>query len=162
SDKESPTYGTGGLQRLNRQSHWKREVSALRRRKSAEIIEQKKYTASMFGIAPKLRICGDRTVMIEFEQTISPEINDAIHGLAAALENANISGIVECTPCYCSLGVHYDPLRIQCHDVMEQLSKLLSSNTQDWRHVGSRVEVPVVYGGDFGPDLEWMASTRGL
>src|SRR5262249_37305926 len=120
----------------------------LRRRKSAEIIEQKKYTASMFGIAPKLRICGDRTVMVEFEQTISPAINDAIHGLAAALENANIPGLVECTPCYCSLGVHYDPLQIQCHDLMEQLSKLLSSNAQDWRHVGRRVEVPVVYGGD--------------
>jgi len=100
--------------------------------------------------------------MVEFAETISPEINVAIHGLAEALENAKIPGIVECTPCYCSLGVHYDPLQIQCHVVMEQLSQLLTSKRQDWRHVGRRVEIPVVYGGDFGPDLEWVASTHGL
>ena len=113
-------------------------------------------------LIPQLRICGDRTVMVEFAQTISPEINDAIHGFVAALENANIPGIVECTPCYCSLGVHYDPLQIHWQVVMEQLNQLLRSQRQDWRHVGRRVEIPVVYGGDFGPDLEWVASAHGL
>jgi len=130
--------------------------------KSAEIIEQKKYTASMFGPAPQLRACGDRMVMVEFAPMIAPEINDAVHSLAAAVENARIPGIIEWTPSYHSLGIHYNPLQIEYSDIVRRVGELVSSDQPGLRRVARRVKVPVVYGGDSGPDLEWVAIAHGL
>ena len=116
----------------------------------------------MFGLTPKIGVCGDRTAIVEFEPVITPEINEAVHTLAAAVEAARIPGIVECTPSYHSLGIEYNPLQIGYAEVVRRVREIVES---DQRHQGRavrRVEVPVVYGNDFGPDLESVASARGL
>jgi KipI family sensor histidine kinase inhibitor len=130
--------------------------------KSAEIIKEKKYTGSMFEAAPQVSACGDRMVMVEFSPVISPEINDAVHRLAAALENERIPGIVECTPSYHCLGVHYNPLEIGYSEVIRRVREILESGQPDQRCFPRRVEVPIVYGGDFGPDLKLVAHTHRL
>ncbi len=116
----------------------------------------------MFGPVPKLRACGDRMVMAEFAPMIAPEINTAVHSLAAAVESARIPGVVECIPSYHSVGIHYDPMVIEYSEMLQRLGRLLSSDQPDLRRASRRVEVPLVYGGDFGPDLEWVASAHGL
>lgn len=116
----------------------------------------------MLGAAPQLRPCGDRMVLVEFAPLIAPEINDAVHSLAAAVGKAGIPGIVEWTPSYCSLGIHYDPLQIAYSEIAKRVVELVSSNQPRTKRTDRRVEVPVVYGGDFGPDLEWVASAHGL
>jgi len=101
-------------------------------------------------------------VMAEFAPMIAPEINDAVHRLAAAVENARIPGIVELTPSYRSLGIYYDPLQIEYSEIVQRLGELVSSDQPGLQRRARRVEVPVVYGGDFGPDLEFVASAHGL
>jgi inhibitor of KinA len=130
--------------------------------KSAEIIKEKKYTASMFGPTPEFSACGDRMVMVEFEPVIAPEINDAVHELAAAMETARIQGIVECTPSFHSLGIHYNPLQIGYADVVRRVRELVESDQRHQRRAIRRVEVPLVYGSDFGPDLKSVASAHSL
>ena len=130
--------------------------------KSAEIIKEKKYTASMFGPTPEVSACGDRTVMVEFEPVIAPEINEAVHTLTAAVDSARIPGIVECTPSYHSLGIHYNPLQIGYMEVVRRVREIVESDQRHQRQAVRRVEVPVVYGDDFGPDLKSVASIRGL
>src|SRR5262245_18727087 len=130
--------------------------------KCAEIIEQKKYTASMFGLAPQFHACGDRMVLVEFAPTISPGINNEVQNLAAALESTRVAGIVEWTPSYCSLGVYYDPLRIGYSQVIERLTQLSSIGSQVSARITRRVEVPVVYGREFVLDLEWVATSHGF
>lgn len=93
---------------------------------------------------------------------ITPEINEAVHSLAAVVQDARIPGIVECVPSYRSLGVHYDPLQIRYSDIVQQLSELLSSKQIAAKRIPRRLEVPVVYGDDFGPDLKSVAATHGL
>jgi inhibitor of KinA len=116
----------------------------------------------MFGAAPQLRACGDRMVMVEFEPMIASEINDAVHCLAAAVENARIPGIIEWTPSYHSLGIHYNPLQIEYSEIVGRVGELVSFNRRFTKRLVRRVDIPVVYGGDFGPDLESVASTHGL
>ena len=116
----------------------------------------------MFGEPPQLRACGDRMVMVEFEPTIAPEINDAVHSLAAAVENARIPGIIEWTPSYHSLGIHYNPLQIEYSEVVRRVGELIGSSQPSTKRTARRVEVPVVYGGDFGPDLESLADSHSL
>ena len=130
--------------------------------KSAEIIKEKKYTASMSARTPEVRTCGDRTVMVEFDPVIAPEINEAVHSLTAAVDTARIPGIVECTPSYHSLGIHYDPLQIGYAEVVQRVREIIESGPQHQRSAVQRVEVPMVYGGDFGPDLKSVARAHGL
>jgi inhibitor of KinA len=130
--------------------------------KSAEIIDQKKYTASMSGPAPQIRACGDCMVLVEFAPMIAPEINDAVHRLAAAVEAAAIPGVAECTPSYHSLGIHYHPLQIEFQEIVRRIGELVAHKPVSAKHPARRTVIPVVYGGDFGPDLEWVANTCGL
>lgn len=116
----------------------------------------------MFGPTPEVSACGDCTVMVEFEPVITPEINEAVHTLTAALEMARIPGIIECIPSYHSLGIHYNPLQIGYAEVVRRVCGIVESNQRHQRREVRRVEVPVVYGDGFGPDLESVASARGL
>ena len=101
-------------------------------------------------------------VLVEFAPMIAQEINDAVHSLAAAVENARIPGIIEWTPSYRSLGIHYNPLQIEYSEIVRQVGKLASSNQPSTRRIARRVEIPVVYGGDSGPDLESLSDSHGL
>ena len=125
-------------------------------------MEEKKYTAGMLGPTPKFSVCGDRMVMVEFGPVIAPEINDAVHRVTASVENARIPGIVECTPSYHSLGIHYNPLQIGYSELVRRVREIVDSGQLHQRRSIRRVEVPVVYGGEFGPDLKSVASARGL
>ena len=130
--------------------------------KSAEIIKEKKYTASMSWTTPEVRACGDRMVMVAFEPVISPEINGAVHSLTDALDAARVPGILECSPSYHSLGIHYDPLQIGYAEVVRRVREIVESDQRHQRRAVRCVEVPVIYGDDFGPDLKSVASARGL
>ena len=101
-------------------------------------------------------------VLVEFEPVIAPEINDAVHELAAAVEMARIQGIVECIPSYCSLGIHYDPLQIGYSEIVRRVIEIVDAGRVHQRRPVRRVEVPVVYGGEFGPDLKTVAGVAGL
>jgi len=116
----------------------------------------------MFDPTPKIRACGDRMVMVEFEPVIAPEINDAVHTVTAAMESARIPGIVECVPSYHSLGIHFNPLQIPYAEIVRRVRDILLSDQPDQRRVLRRVQVPVLYGDDFGPDLKSVARARGL
>lgn len=116
----------------------------------------------MIATASQILACGDRMVSVEFAPVIAPEINEAVHSLAAAVENARIPGIVECIPSYRALGVHYDPLQIRYSEIVRQLNDLLSSRQISAKRIPRRLEVPVVYGDDFGPDLNSLATIHGL
>ena len=116
----------------------------------------------MFGEPPQFRACGDRMAMVEFEPTIAPEINDAVHSLAAVVENTRIPGIIEWTPSYHSLGIHYNPLQIEYSEIVRRVGELIGSSQPATKRTARRVEVPVVYGGAFGPDLESLADSHSL
>jgi len=106
---------------------------------------------------PKFRLMGDRAFLVELGDGISPQINQKVRALFIELENRSLRGIKELLPGYRSLLVVYDPLvcslsylKSQVVDIWDALAevKLPSPRT---------VEIPVVYGDEYGPDLEWVA-----
>jgi len=56
------------------------------------------------------RLVGDRCVIVEYRDEISPEINIKIRTMAAAINEEKPAGIVEVIPTYRSLLIVYDPL----------------------------------------------------
>jgi KipI family sensor histidine kinase inhibitor len=70
----------------------------------------------------------------------------------------NLKGIKELVPGYRSLMVVYDPSASSFLSLKSQIVDI--SHTVDEARLPSPriVEIPVVYGHEFGPDLEWVAS----
>jgi KipI family sensor histidine kinase inhibitor len=107
---------------------------------------------------PKFRIIGDRGLLVELGDGISRQINQKVRRLFIGLKGHELKGIKELVPGYRSLMVVYDPL-------VSSLSSLKSQIIDIWDTVDDAqlpspriVEIPVAYGDEFGPDLEWVAS----
>ena len=78
------------------------------------------------------------------------------------LESEPIAGIVNLHPAYCSVLVKFDPLKWRHEDLEKELRKYLGRLDNVKLPAPRQVEVPVCYGGEFGPDLEDVASVHGM
>ena len=105
---------------------------------------------------------GDSALVVELGNDITPEINQKIRGLVLTLEQKNITGIHEYVPSYRSLMILYDPALILFHELVEELRQLESQLESAVLPEARIVEVPVVYGGAFGPDIAFVAEHHGL
>jgi 5-oxoprolinase (ATP-hydrolysing) subunit B len=80
--------------------------------------------------------------------------------LTHALEGAR--GIRNLHPAYSSLLVDFDP-RFLTHDAVEKLARERLGQAGGRAEAPARtVEIPVIYGGEAGPDLEDVARHAGL
>ena len=102
-------------------------------------------------------------ITISFCETPNERSRKAISRLDRALQAHPFPGFLEAVPAYVSLTVFYDVKVIQRQQVIRYLEDL-----QQWeeQHKGggeaSVVDIPVCYGGVFGPDLPFVAAHTGL
>lgn len=102
-------------------------------------------------------VAGDSAVCVEFGNEISPEINKKIRAFKIAVEKSDIPGIVETVPTYRSLLVHYHPEVIGFKALTEEFDKLMGSLSSIPIPPPTVIEIPVLYGGEMGPDIENVA-----
>ncbi|SEC95975.1 sensor histidine kinase inhibitor, KipI family [Rhizobiales bacterium GAS188] len=110
---------------------------------------------------PRLLLSGDSALVVEFGDRIDPQLNERVLMLDAHLAREPITGVTETVPTYRSLLVHYDPTLIGYAELGAELMSLAVREGEPARK-GRRWRVPVVYGGEFGIDLEAVAETAGL
>ena len=106
-------------------------------------------------------LTGDTSVTVEFGNEISGEINAAIRAFNIALSKSGIDGIVETVPTYRSLMVHYRPEKIRHAELCEKMRGLLGKLDDIEIPPAEVVEIPVLYGGEEGPDLAFVAEHNG-
>lgn len=109
----------------------------------------------------KFLLTGDTSLTVEFGNEISPAINARIRAFNIALENSGIKGIVETVPTYRSLMVHYDPGVILYGSLVKKLESLLGQLDSIEIPPSEVLEIPVLYGGEEGPDLAFVAENAG-
>lgn len=102
-------------------------------------------------------VAGDSAVCVEFGNEISPEINKKIRAFKIAVEKSDIPGIVETVPTYRSLLVHYHSEVIGFKALTEKFDKLMGSLSSIPIPPPTVIEIPVLYGGEMGPDIENVA-----
>jgi 5-oxoprolinase (ATP-hydrolysing) subunit B len=108
---------------------------------------------------PRILPCGDAALTVEFGRDIDPAVNARV--LALDLRVGGVAGVLETVPTYRSLLVHYDPVATDFQSLEAALLDFAADLPQTprerrlWR-------IPVVYGGEFGIDLEATASRHGL
>ncbi|MBQ0084282.1 MAG: 5-oxoprolinase subunit PxpB [Clostridiales bacterium] len=111
---------------------------------------------------PQIKITGDTSVAILFGDEISEEINTKIRAFDAALSEEQIEGVYETVPTYCTLTIHYAPEKIRFNELREKLEKLLAVAHKAQKMNTVIMEIPVLYGGEYGPDLEYVAEHNSL
>lgn len=105
----------------------------------------------------KIKLTGDTSLLVEFGNEISYEINAKVRAFNILLKKNNIAGIVETVPTYRSVTIHYKPEIIRYKELAERLEVIIASIDDVEFEPAVVVEVPVLYGGDEGPDLEYVA-----
>ncbi len=105
---------------------------------------------------------GDAALLVTLGETIDLATNRRAHALAAALVERPLPGIGEAVPGYTTLLVHYDPLALDYEQVLEWVQACLSEASAALLPEPRRIEVPVIYGGEHGPDLEFVAQHNHL
>ncbi len=109
----------------------------------------------------KYLISGDCAVCVEFGNEISPEINRKIRAFKIAVEKEGIEGIVETVPTYRSLLVVYKPEVIRFKELTEKFEVIMGAMDTIQIPPPTVIEIPVLYGGEMGPDIENVASHNG-
>jgi inhibitor of KinA len=110
---------------------------------------------------------GEQGLVVEFGNEINAQINQQVHKLARALSSQALSSILEVIPTYRSLLVYFDPLQISRYALTKLVESLQADqDTAQAAPTGQDavriVHIPVCYGGEFGPDLEFVAQHNSL
>ena len=114
---------------------------------------------------PRIALAGDSAIVIELGSEIDPGVNDQVYSLLKTVETEDLEAVRELVPTYRSLLVNYDPLVSRFLEMNERLSELVDLSLCQANHEPEQdciVELPVVYGGDDGPDLESLAEHVSL
>jgi KipI family sensor histidine kinase inhibitor len=118
-------------------------------------------TAAAPSILPRILPSGDMALVVEFGRSIDPAINRQVLTLDRNIAHEVIGGVLETVPTYRSLLVHYDPVRIGYAALSEKLLGLAQLPVPA-ETVVRRWRVPVVYGGEYGLDLDDVACAHSL
>lgn len=116
----------------------------------------------------KLEPLGDSALVATLGSAIDPSTLASVLGLAGALAAAKGPGIVDIVPAYVTVTVFYDPLRFDAsgEEAYEAVCRFVASCATHGRGAPAApartTEIPVCYGGDFGPDLGVVAARGGL
>lgn len=111
--------------------------------------------------SPRILLSGDAALTVEFSTKIDPEANRRVLALDRAIAESNVAGIRETVPTYRSLLVHYDPV-IADYDGIRQKILELAKRPAPEIPPGRRWRIPVVYGGEYGIDLEDVARAHDM
>ena len=112
---------------------------------------------------PTISPVGDCAISIDFGQVIDPKINRQIRQIIEQIKGLQLDGIVELVPTYCALLVQYDAMVYSYSDICRILEPTLQESVTDSANeLVTIIEIPTVYGGEFGPDLGFVASHNHL
>jgi inhibitor of KinA len=105
---------------------------------------------------------GDSAIIIQFGNNITPDTHRKVSALAARLQDNSFPGMVEYVPAFTTVTVYYNPLQLSYKDTCSALELILSELKDTPTGTPKTVEIPVCYGGEFGPDIEFVAEHNGL
>ncbi|MGQ9530081.1 MAG: 5-oxoprolinase subunit PxpB [Candidatus Bathycorpusculaceae bacterium] len=105
---------------------------------------------------------GDSALLVEFGEEISLEANQKVIALNEAISKANIIGVEETVPTYRSLLIRYNPLKTTYEQLVFQVKDIEKNLEFATEKEGRKIIIPVVYGGEYGPDISYVAQYHGI
>src|SRR5262245_35986347 len=109
----------------------------------------------------RIMLLGDAALTVEFGRTMDPAVNEQVIAFAELVRAQRWPGVLDIVPTYRSLTIHIDPLCLDL-SVLSDLVHSLSASGSTGRISGREHRIPVLYGGEWGPDLEGVANFAGM
>ena len=113
-------------------------------------------------MAAVIQRASDHSLLVVFGHEISLEHHQQVHALTEKLLRQRPEFILNIHPAYSSVLVRFDPLQASAAEVKSYLTSLLDEANEGPAIASRRVEIPVCYGGELGPDLEYVAKHNSL
>ena len=110
----------------------------------------------------QFRDASDQSLLVAFGETIEPGIHRNVVKLLRLLQAEPIEGIRNLHPAYGSLLIKFDPLKLGHAEVRTRIRSYLARLEEAPLPAPRQIEIPVCYGGEFGPDLEDVAAMHGI
>ncbi|MBU1341142.1 MAG: 5-oxoprolinase subunit PxpB [Proteobacteria bacterium] len=107
-------------------------------------------------------LAGDTGIIVEFGQGIDPDVNAKVRAVAAAIKKNTLQGVIEIIPTYRALLLIYDPLITLPEKLVRFIEQVETTLDYETAEPFKVVEIPVCYGGPFGPDIETVAEIAGI
>lgn len=104
----------------------------------------------------------EQALVIETGTIINKESEQAVRKLSSLLEKQAPDWLIEFIPAFTTVTVFYDPCRLKQAEVEQELRLLIAQLDEVEAPTPRQIEIPVCYGGDFGPDLSFVAEHNGL
>jgi len=104
----------------------------------------------------------DQSLLVYFGHQITVPAHERVRKLLHLLELEPIAGIRNLHPAYCSVLVKFDALKLQHHELEAILRQYLDRLERVSLPEPRQLEIPVCYGGEFGPDLTDVAAMHGM
>jgi KipI family sensor histidine kinase inhibitor len=117
-------------------------------------VEEKKF--------PRITPVGDSALLIELDQKITPEINAQVHALDLQMQGELLNSVLELVPGYSSILVRYDPLVSKFSEIEGWVWECLASSSGEMVQSSGEIVIPVQYGREDGPDLDFVAKYHHL
>lgn len=110
---------------------------------------------------------GDRCLIVEFGTRVDPEIGRTVRAFAARLLDEPLDGVLDVVPAFTTVALHYRPeafagAELPHVQLRRRLEAMLARGVVTQSVAARVVEVPVCYGGEFGPDLDAVAAACAL
>jgi inhibitor of KinA len=120
------------------------------------------------------RIASDQALIVYFDAPakksrskapplqIAAESHEQVRRLLRLMELEPIPGLRNLHPAYCSLLIKFDAMKLRHAELEEILRGYMGRMKKVELPEPQVVEIPVCYGGEFGPDLKDVAELRGM
>ncbi|WP_282020701.1 5-oxoprolinase subunit PxpB [Planomicrobium okeanokoites] len=105
---------------------------------------------------------GDQTIILEIGNEINEETHHRVRAVTALLETDPPQWMTEFIPAFTTVSIVYSPLQVSYEEAKLELAALLKNASEITLPPPRTIELPVCYGGDHGPDLEYVARHNGL
>jgi len=112
--------------------------------------------------AARFQAASDQSLLVYFGQEITLDAHQHVVRLLRLLELEPVAGIRNLHPAYSSLLVKFDALKLR-HVELEAILRSYLDRLEDVRLPEPRqLEIPVCYGGEYGPDLNDVSAMHGM
>jgi KipI family sensor histidine kinase inhibitor len=107
---------------------------------------------------------GDSAAIIVLGESVDARLAARVQAVTAEIERHPPPGVVDVVPAFASVAVHFEPAQAAPFETLARELRVLLERAESAQPAGGtrRLEIPVSYGGDLGPDLADVAAHRGL
>jgi inhibitor of KinA len=110
-----------------------------------------------FRIVP----AGDAALVVELPARIDPLVNARLVAMAEAVRARTGAAVLDVVIGFSTLTVYYDPVSVDPEWLEGELTAVAQEDAPEREPIGARIDVPVCYGGELGPDLAEVAAISG-